>query len=260
MRSVLAHADRENVGVTGVTKLAMQSRGEKKRLFSIEAAAAVALVPLVLIPALGAVQGGFPPDTWVWSGALAAWAAALGIVFGDALRWSPVAWLWLGAACGLLAWTTLSLVWSARPAQSMLEARRMVVYVAVVLALVVLARRGATRLLVVSTHVAITGIVVYALAGYLVAPRRYDTLEAYLLNQPLGYANAVGILAALGIALGIGIVRQAKPRTARAAAATTVPPLALALVLTGSDGAWLALAVGLAVMALLVRRPDSPER
>ena len=32
---------------------------------------AVAAVPLVLVPALGVVQGGFSPDAWVWAGALA---------------------------------------------------------------------------------------------------------------------------------------------------------------------------------------------
>ena len=248
-RAGRAHGD--NVRVTDVAKSAMQPRADNGRVFPIGPSAAVALVPLVLVPALGAVQGGFPPDTWVWSGALAAWGAALGIVFTDTLGWSRLTWLWLAGACGLLAWTILSTVWSAHPAQSVLEARRMVVYVAVALALVVLARGGATRLLVVSTHAAVTGIVVYALVRYLLGSRRYDPFEAYLLNQPLGYANAVGILAALGIALGVGIVRLAESRTARAAAAATVPPLALALVLTGSDGAWLALAVGLAAMALL---------
>ena len=37
---------------------------------------AVAAVPLVLVPALGAVQGGFQPDAWVWAGGVAAWACA----------------------------------------------------------------------------------------------------------------------------------------------------------------------------------------
>ena len=131
----------------------------------------------------------------------------------------------------------------------------MVVYAAVMLALVVLARSGATRLLVISTHVAVTGIVVYALAHYLLVPRRYDPFQGYLLNQPLGYANAVGVLAALGIVLGLGILRQTESRTTRAAAAATVPPLALALVLTGSDASWFGLAVGLAAMALLDPSP-----
>jgi hypothetical protein len=224
-------------------------------VFPIGFAAAVVCVPLVLVPSLGAVQGGFPPDTWVWSGALAAWGAALGLVFTDTLGWSRLTWLWLAAAYGLLAWTILSTLWSAHPAQSVLEARRMVMYAAVMLALVVLARRGATRLLVTSTHIAITGIVVYALARYLLGPRRYDPFELYLLNQPLGYANALGILAALGITLALGIVRRAGSRAARAAAAATAPALALALVLTGSNGAWLALAVGLAAMALFEPSP-----
>ena len=32
----------------------------------------VTTVPLVFVPSLGIVQGGFFPDAWVWSGALLA--------------------------------------------------------------------------------------------------------------------------------------------------------------------------------------------
>ena len=45
--------------------------------------APAAAVPLVLVPALGLAQSGFSPDTWVWAGALAAWAAALAVVVSD---------------------------------------------------------------------------------------------------------------------------------------------------------------------------------
>src|SRR5947208_3720072 len=102
---------------------------------------AVGAVPLVLVPALGAVQGGFHPDTWVWAGALAAWAAALGLILAaDSGRLRGEAW-WVIAAAALLSWTLATSLWSAEPSQSLLEARRMLVYGAVVLALVVLARR-----------------------------------------------------------------------------------------------------------------------
>src|ERR671936_649652 len=98
--------------------------------------AAVGLVPLALVPALGAVQGGFSPDAWVWSATIAAWAAALAAalaVDAPALR---RAWSWPLAAGALLAWTAASVLWSANRTQSVLEARRMLVYAAVVLALV----------------------------------------------------------------------------------------------------------------------------
>jgi hypothetical protein len=100
---------------------------------------AIAGIPLVLIPALGAAQGGFHPDAWVWAGALAAWAAALGIVLTDRPGALRATWRWPAIAAALLLWTLASALWSADVRQSVLEARRTVVYTAVVLALVVLA-------------------------------------------------------------------------------------------------------------------------
>src|SRR5215471_17854375 len=117
-----------------------------------------ALVPLALVPALGAVQGGFAPDSWVWSGALAGWAAAMAVVIARGPGMLRSTWTWAIAAGALLVWTVLSAIWSARPSQSVLEARRMIVYAAVVLALSLLARRGGTRALTLGTHAAIVGL------------------------------------------------------------------------------------------------------
>jgi hypothetical protein len=217
---------------------------------------AVAGVPLVLIPALGAVQGGFQPDTWVWAGTLAAWAAAVGLVTTSRPGALRTAWRWPAAAVALLLWTLASALWSAEQQQSLLEARRMIVYAAVALALVVLAREGTSWTLVRATHLAVSGLLVYALLRYLVGPRVDDRFEGYLLSQPLGYANAVGILAAMGILLALGLVVEGRPPAVRAFGAATVPPLALALLVSGSNASWLSLAVGLAAVAVLAARPQ----
>ena len=213
-------------------------------------ARAVVAVPLVLVPALGVAQGGYSPDAWVWAGALAAWGAAVGVVVSahpGALR---RAWPWALASAAVAAWTILSALWSAHAAQSVLEARRAVVYVAVVLALLVLVRRESSRLIVPATHVAISLLLLYGVARYLLGGRHYDTFEGYLLHQPLGYANAVGVLATLGLLLALGLVAGTGPVRARAGAAATVPVLALALDLSESTASVLALGAGLAVLAL----------
>ena len=217
--------------------------------------APAAAVPLVLVPALGISQGGFSPDTWVWAGALAAWAAALGVVLGDDAGALRQAWSWLAAIAALLAWTLLSVLWSAHAAQSVLDARRTLCYAAVVLALVVLARPGGDRDLVLATHAAITFLAAYALVRYLFGAHHAAEFEGYLLAEPLGYANAVGILAALGVILGICIASNAPSAGGRAAAAATVPVLALALELSGSHASWLALAAGGCVALLLEEAP-----
>jgi hypothetical protein len=204
---------------------------------------AVAVVPLALVLSLGFSQGGYLPDTWVWATPLAAWAAGLGALLGGggALRRD---WPWPVAAGALLAWTAASALWSVLPHQSLLEARRTALYATVLLALVVLARRRATTVLVIGTHAAISLLLFDALGRYLLGTRRFDPFEGYLLAEPLGYANAVGVVAALGIVLALGVAAHASARQARGAAAATVPPFALALALSGSHASWLALAVG----------------
>ena len=215
---------------------------------------AVAGVPLFLVPALGAVQGGFAPDAWVWAGAFAGWVGALGLTLtGEAGALRRV-WLWPAAGAALVLWTLASALWSAEPAQSVLEARRTVVYAATALALVVLARTGSSWTLVVATHVAISALVGYSLLHYLLGPRRQETFEGHLISQPLGYANAVGILAVLGLLLALAAGIDGRPALQRAVAAATVPFLTLALAFSGSKGSWLALAVGLAAVAAVVPR------
>ena len=211
----------------------------------------VALVPLALIPALGAVSGGFHPGAWVWSTALAAWACAVAVIVSadpGAVRRS---WPWLATAGALLLWTLLSATWSANETQTILEARRMLLYATVVLALLLLARRDAARFLVPATHAAISGLLVYALARYLLGARHFAEFEGYQLYRPLGYANAVGVLTALGFLLGVGLAAGSARTLYRSGAAATIPLLALALELTGSNASWLALGVGLAVIVLL---------
>jgi hypothetical protein len=220
----------------------------------IRPAPAVA-VPLVLVPTLGLAQGGFSPDAWVWLGALAAWGAALAVVLSDDAGALRSAWPWLGCAVALLAWTLGSTLWSAHVAQSVLETRRTLCYVAVLLALVALARRSAVGAIVVATHVAITSLILSALLRYLFGAHHATEFSGYLLSDPLGYANAVGIIAAFGILLGLGIGSRMDSRRGRAGAAATLPPLALALELTSSHATWLALAVGLGAALLLDEAP-----
>jgi hypothetical protein len=217
--------------------------------------APAAAVPLVLVPALGLSQGGFSPNAWVWAGALAAWAAAVGVVLSDDAGALRQAWSWLAAVGALLAWTILSATWSAHAAQSVLDARRTLCYAAVVLALLVLARPGGDRAVVIATHLAITFVVVYALARYLLGPHDAHEFEGYLLADPLGYANAVGIVAVLGALLALGVASRAGTTAGRATAAATVPPLLLALQLSGSHASWLALAAGGGVALLLDDAP-----
>jgi O-antigen ligase len=91
-----------------------------------------------------------------------------------------------------------------------------------------------------------TGIAAYALATRLFPDRfGYEAAAAYQLARPVGYWNALGILAAIAIVLALGFC-SAPERLPRALAAGAVPLLLTTLYVTFSRGALVALAVGLA--------------
>ena len=225
---------------------------------ALGAGLAVTAVPLLFVPSLGIVQGGFFPDAWVWSGALLAWIAALGLALRRELRlasrWSGA---WLAALALLLAWTAASAAWSSDPTQSLLEARRTIVYLAAAFALAVSGGLDASRRLVVALHLALCVLLGYALVVYLLGPRYLDTFEGYLLARPLGYANAVGILAAIATLLATGAAVHGRSRLARAGAAGSIPVFVFALALTDSRASWFALVLGGCVtVALEARRAE----
>jgi O-Antigen ligase len=86
----------------------------------------------------------------------------------------------------------------------------------------------------------------YALIGRLVG---VSTLPYNRLGGPVGYWNALGILAAAGVCVGVAVVAHEPRRLSRAVAGCALPILVGALYLTFSRGSWLALGAGLAVLA-----------
>jgi O-antigen ligase len=85
----------------------------------------------------------------------------------------------------------------------------------------------------------------YALGDYATSSPNLHPLT--LLNGPLGYPNALGILAAMGAVLCVGLVSRARNSVVRALVLLTLVPILPALVLTQSRGAVGAAGVGLAV-------------
>ena len=78
------------------------------------------------------------------------------------------------------------------------------------------------------------------------------------LSFPLGYWNAFGALAAVGAVLALGLAADVRaPAHVRGLCAAAVPLLAVALHLSLSRGAWLALACGVAALLVLAPRRTS---
>src|SRR5205809_7155358 len=93
-----------------------------------------ALLAFAPVLGLAAAQGGYFPTSWGWASVPLLWAVALALIMRDQVRLSTSEWLLLLALAALAGWTALSYVWSAAPAQSVLEVERTLVYLSVVAA------------------------------------------------------------------------------------------------------------------------------
>jgi O-antigen ligase len=211
------------------------------------APAAFALLTVVLIVR---DQGGYFPTSWGWSAlallaVVAVWAAAGGTT--DAGRLDVA---FLCALALLSAWAAVSTTWSVDRPQSVLEAERWLVLLAGCVAFVVLAARHAFASIAIALLAAITGICLYSLytrlAPSAAAFQPRDPTSGYRLFEPVGYWNALGGFAVLGILLALGVAAEPTFGLARRVfGAASLVVLAPTLFFTYSRGSWLALAAGL---------------
>jgi O-Antigen ligase len=214
--------------------------------FLVGASLALALV-LISFLASGGID--LAPNTWVQVAlfVLGAASAIAAVVYGARGRaWGLGALLLFGA---LAALTYASIGWSVQPAQSWLEANRTLSYLAAFAIALMAARIMPTRWrgLLGGLAVATTVVSGYALLVK-VFPATFDPLDTFgRLLQPLGYWNAVGLFAALGIpaCLWAGARRDPAPLL-RAVSVPAIAILVATLVLSYSRGALAAAVIGTA--------------
>ncbi len=215
-----------------------------------------ALLPTGAALAVGgllAANGGFFPVSWSWATLVLLWAAALALILRAPTRPTRLERTFLAALVCFVAWVWISIGWSTDVSQSVLEGERSLVLVAAVGAGLALAQRHAVPVLLGGTLAGITAVCAYALATRLFPGRvgHYDPLAVYRLNTPVGYWNGLGIVAAIGVLLALGLALHARSTLRSALAGLTVPVLLLTLYFTYSRGAWIALAAGLAVLLVI---------
>jgi O-antigen ligase len=135
----------------------------------------------------------------------------------------------------------------------MREVERMLVYVAVALAVAIVLRSGDVTGVLAGISCGTTAIAAYALATRTFPDRfhTHDPFASYRLAQPLGYWNALGLLATLGVVVTLGFVAHSRRSWTSLVAAAMLPVLATTLYFTFSRGAWGALGVGLVATAAL---------
>ena len=208
---------------------------------------AAGVLSSAVLVVVGVADGGVFPRTWRL-GASALFAVAAAALLARARV--AVARLDIAAVIALGAfalWIGLSALWGGNVSQ----AERALLYVAAMLAPLVLAERRAVPHLLGGALAGITLVTAYGLGVYLFTSPPPDRFQGSLLYQPLGYANALGIFVAIGLLLAIGLASAARGRAARAAWLAPCLVLVPALLMTSSRGAWASFVVGLAALALL---------
>jgi tetratricopeptide (TPR) repeat protein len=208
---------------------------------------------LVAVVGLAFADGGYRPSEWGLAIVFFVVVGVSALVVFDP-PWPPrIERAFLAGLVAFTFWTTLSTSWSPGAGAPVLEAERSLVYVAAVAAvlLVLSTRRSACAL----TGGVLAGAVVVSLYGLgtRLFPGRlggtYDASSGLQLDAPIGYSNALAVLATLGIVLSLGVAAHGRSALARALAAAALVLLGTTLYLTFSRGALVALAAGLLLQA-----------
>jgi tetratricopeptide (TPR) repeat protein len=223
---------------------------------SIEARVAallLGLVPGALVVYFSFNAGGFFPGTVGLACVIAIQLLIVRILLAD----HPFEGFRLGVAAigaplaGFVAWILLSSTWSDSHDRVLIEFDRALLYLVLFL-LFGLTARSAKRIPWMVRSLAAGATVVCAVGLFSrLRPDLLETTANLAINRlayPMTYWNALGLLAAIGILLLLGLsASRTEARVVRALAAAAVPILATTVYFTFSRGALLALAVALPV-------------
>lgn len=204
---------------------------------------------------LAADRGGFFPTTWGWAAVPLCWVIVMALFVRDRITLSRLELAFAGLLFSIPCWYGLSALWSRNVPQTVLEVERALVYPSGVMAVLLVTRRNTARRLLVGILIGITAVCWYALAQRLFPTETpvFDAISTYRLTGPVTYWNALGIYAAVGALVALGLSTTGRSYWARALAAATLPVLLPTMYLTFSRGAWLAMAAG--VVAALALSP-----
>jgi hypothetical protein len=201
------------------------------------------------LAASAAANGGYFPTSWGWLAIGFGWLAAVALVMRRGIAFERSEFVFVGAFAALAGWVWLSTSWSTDAPGTMLEGERDLILPLALAAVFLLASSATPRLLVGAVLAACAAVSTYALATRLFPDRlgQFDSVAGYRLSSPVGYWNALGLFAAIGSLLALGVAARGERLVGRALAASALPVLLATLYFTYSRGAWLAMAIGLVV-------------
>ena len=192
-------------------------------------------------------QGGFFSRSWPWAGIYFAAVGAFALLAPVELRVNGAALVLISATGALSGWTALSWFWSSEPATSLHEALRTPIYLAAAVAFVTLAAAGGSRGLLAGVAAGSTAIAAYSLVDRVVNGPHLADRQSRLLEAPIGYANALGALCAIGLVVVVALGVTTRKRAPAALCAVSAAVLLTALALTNSRGSDAAVVAGAVV-------------
>ena len=200
-------------------------------------------------------NGGYFPSEW-GMGIVAAGLVCLGaVVIRDRIEISRRDVCLVGSLAGLTAWAAASALWTTADGPAIHEAERLLLYVCLVAAVLLVVDRSRIEGLVAGIVVGSTAVAVYALATRL-APGHvggaYDPSSGYQLAEPIGYWNALGALTAVAALLAFGLAHH-ESLAIRIVSGAALAPLVATLYFTFSRGALIGLGAGLVALVALER-------
>ena len=210
------------------------------------------LAAAALIVPLAAVNGGYFPTAWGWTGLALLVSAAIALSVVAEVRLTALEVAFAGGLAALLVWTMVSNAWTIAPTDTPLEAERGLVYVAAALLMVIVLRRRMLAGLLLGLLTGTTIVCAYSLATRLFPERlgTFDPVAGYRLSEPIGYWNALGAFAAVGTLLALCFALRARGLARRIAGSVALVVLLPTLYFTFSRGGWIALGTGLLVALL----------
>jgi hypothetical protein len=187
---------------------------------------------------------------------LAAAAAVAASLWGilPAPRLGREGLVFAGLAAGFVAWNGVSILWSAAPDRSWNYFNRGLVYLAFAVVGAFVGSAVAPRIVAWLYGGLVAATCLWGLAGKAVAALYDDYGRFARLRSPVGYWNALALVAVFGLPLALwAATRSAHLRVVRAGAVVILYALLVALVLTYSRGGVLAAVVGIGIWLALSR-------
>ncbi len=179
----------------------------------------VGLAGLLLASVVAAADGGYFSDSWAWLALVSLCVATLRLILVPTIPLRRLDWAFAGGLGAFAGWVALSARWAPAVTPAVDETIRGVAYAAVVLALLLVVRRRTVEPLLVGALAGVTLISTYTLLTRLQPDRvgDWDPATLFRLSGPIGYWNGLGVYAAMGTLLALGLVaRSTEPRRAGA--------------------------------------------